>query len=100
MHGVALDVHAEDRLGLRGRLVGVAGELHAAGLAPAAGLHLGLDDDLRAEPRGDLPGFLGSGRDAARQDRHAMRGEQFLRLVLHQVHGCVLSSHSLQSTGT
>ena len=33
-------------------LVGVLGELHAAGLAPAAHLHLGLDDDRIADALG------------------------------------------------
>ncbi len=49
---VALDVQAEDRLGLGAGVGGVVGELDAAGLAAAAGLHLGLDDDLGAEALG------------------------------------------------
>src|SRR5699024_4546316 len=47
VHGVALDVHAEDLGGLLLRLLGGLGDLHAAGLAAATGLHLGLDDDDR-----------------------------------------------------
>ena len=49
VHDVALDVEAEDRLGLLARLVGGLGQLHAAGLAAAAGLDLRLDDDGGAE---------------------------------------------------
>ena len=41
---VALDVEAEDRLGLLVGLVGGVGKLDATGLATAAGLHLRLDD--------------------------------------------------------
>jgi hypothetical protein len=41
---VALDVHAEDVAGVLAHLVGVVGELDAAGLAAAADLHLGLHD--------------------------------------------------------
>ena len=32
-------------------VVGVVGQLHAAGLAPAAGLHLCLDDDTAGQLR-------------------------------------------------
>ena len=55
---VALDVHPEDVPGVGAHLVGVVGELDAAGLAAAADLHLRLDDDriagrvgLRPRPR-------------------------------------------------
>ena len=44
---VALDVKAEDRLGLLVGLVGGVGELDAAGLTAAARLHLSLDDQQR-----------------------------------------------------
>src|SRR5690606_4640722 len=43
-HGVALDVHPEDVRGVGADLVGVAGELDAAGLAAPAHLDLRLDD--------------------------------------------------------
>ncbi|MBG9885293.1 hypothetical protein ABE10_01555, partial [Bacillus toyonensis] len=42
---VALDVQAQDRLGGLVGLVRALGHLHAAGLAPTAGLDLGLHDD-------------------------------------------------------
>ena len=65
VHGVALDVHAEDLLGLGLGLVRVVGELHAARLAAAADLHLGLDhharlagrDELAPRSRGPPPGW-------------------------------------------
>lgn len=44
---VALDVEAEDRLSFLVGFVGGVGELDAAGLAAAAGLHLRLDDQQR-----------------------------------------------------
>ena len=46
---VALDVHAEDVLGVLAGLVGVRRQLHAAGLAATADLHLGLDHHRVAE---------------------------------------------------
>ena len=51
---VALDVEAEDRLGLLVGLIGGVGELDAAGLAAAAGLHLRLDDQQRRTVREQL----------------------------------------------
>ena len=51
---VALDVEAEDRLGLLVGLVGGVGELDTAGLATAAGLHLRLDDQQRRTVREQL----------------------------------------------
>ena len=68
------------------RLVGVVGELHAARLAPAADLHLGLDDHPAAEAVGDLAGLLHGGGDAAVQHRQPVPGEQRAPLVLVQVH--------------
>src|SRR5215204_635591 len=64
---VPLDVQPEDVLGARLGVLGVVGELHAAGLAAATGLHLRLDDDGLADLPRDrlrLPGRLG---DAARE---------------------------------
>src|SRR3954453_7802947 len=50
---VALHVEAEDVLRPRPVLLGVVGQLDATGLAAAAGLHLRLDDDGRADVAGD-----------------------------------------------
>ena len=51
---VALDVEAEDRLSLLVGFVGGVGELDAAGLAAATGLHLRLDDQQRRTVRQQL----------------------------------------------
>jgi hypothetical protein len=90
VHGVALDVHAQDLAGLVVGLVRAVGQLDAAGLPAAAGLHLGLDHDQRMALGGEL------GRGHARLLRRpghlaglhgdAVLGEQFLRLILKQVH--------------
>ena len=45
LHHVALDVEPEDVAGVQAHLVGVGGQLHAAGLAAATHLHLRLDHD-------------------------------------------------------
>src|SRR5580704_386125 len=89
-HGVALDVHAEDPLGLGLRLVRVAGELYAARLAAPADLDLRLDDhpglSSRDELGRDLAGLLRSGGHLALLDRNAMVSEELLSFVLKQVH--------------
>jgi hypothetical protein len=90
VHGVALDVHAEDLLRLGLGLVGVAGQLHPAGLAAPAGLDLGLDHDARLAGRdelgGDGTGLRRCPGDLALLDRNAVGSEEILRLVLEQVH--------------
>jgi hypothetical protein len=48
VHGVAADVHAEDRRGVLLRLVAIVRQLDAAGLAAAADLDLRLDDHREA----------------------------------------------------
>ena len=95
VHGVALDVHAED---LRGDLLGLLDgrrQLDAAGLAAAAGLDLRLDDDLaaalRQQPLGRRAGLLRGLGDGAAQHGHAVLLEQVARLVLEEVHGSVLA---------
>ena len=86
VHDVALDVEAEDVAGVQAHLVGVGGQLDAAGLPPPADLHLGLDDDRVA-------GLLGCGHrlidgvgDAAGGHRDAVAGEVLLALVFEQIH--------------
>jgi len=90
VHGVALDVHAEDLAGLGVGLVRAVRQLHAAGLPSSAGLHLRLHHHQRValagEFGGDVPCFLGGARDLARLHGHAVLGEQVLRLILKQVH--------------
>ena len=90
VHGVALDVHAQDLTGLVVGLVRAVGQLDAAGLTTAARLDLGLDHDQRMALGGEL------GRGLARLFRRAgdlsglhgdaVLGEQLLRLILKQVH--------------
>ena len=67
VHGVALDVHAEDVLGAGHGVLGGLGELDAAGLAAATGLHLGLDDDASALLLGGRCGVLGLRRRRCRR---------------------------------
>ena len=90
VHGVALDVHAEDLLTRRSRLVGRLRDLDAAGLAAAAGLHLRLDHDDAAALRTDLLGrrtdrLGGVGHDPG-EHGNPVRLEHVPRLVLEQVH--------------
>ena len=86
MDRVALDVHAEDVAGAGERLVRPGGQLDAAGLAPAAGLDLGLDDDGTAETGSDRARLVGGGGHAAGKGRDPVLAEEVLGLVLEQVH--------------
>ncbi len=86
LHDVALDVEAEDRLRGLLRLVGRPGDLHAAGLAAAAGLHLRLDHDGAAESLSGGSRLLGGVRDDAREHGDAVVLEQVARLVLEEIH--------------
>ena len=86
LHDVALDVHAEDVAGVGAHLVGVVGELDAAGLAAAADLHLRLDDHRVAGRLGRGDRLVDGVGDAARGDRDVVAGEVLLALVLEQVH--------------
>ena len=54
---VSVDLQAEDVAGVALGLVGRVGELDAAGLHPAAGEHLRLDDDGAADALGDVAGL-------------------------------------------
>ena len=80
------DVHAEDRVGVLARLLGVLGDLDPAGLAAAADQDLGLDRAGVADPlrRGD--GVVDRVGDLAARHGDAVLGEQLLALVLEEVH--------------
>ena len=81
-----LDVHAEDGVGLRLRVIGSVCEFHTAGLASSADLHLSLDDDGSANLEGCLARCRAGRADLTRGDRNLMRAEELLGLVLVQVH--------------
>ena len=81
------ELHAEDLAGERAHFVDRARELDAAALAAATGVDLRLHDPDRSAqlPRG-LHRFVdGKRRDAARH-RNAELAEQFLALVLVDLH--------------
>ena len=77
-------------------LVGGRGQLHAAGLAAAAGLDLGLDDGTPppVAPICSAAARASSGvvGDVAGQHRYTVLREEVPRLVLEQVHECPSSS--------
>ena len=86
MDGVPLDVHSENGLGLCLSSIGCVGELHAAGLATAADLHLRLHDDGAADLACGLVRRSTRRAHLARGDRNMVLSEQVLGLVLVQVH--------------
>ena len=62
-------------------------ELDAASLAPAAGMHLGLDHPHRPAQRpGGRRGLLRTGRNAARRHGNSVASKDVLRLKLVQIH--------------
>ena len=67
-------------------LVGVVGELDAAGLAAAADLHLGLDDDGVAGGLGLGDRLVDRSATPPGTDRDAEAGEVLLALVLEEIH--------------
>ncbi len=83
---VAVDLQAEDELGVLGRLVGRVGELHAAGLHPPARQHLRLDHDRAGDLRGDPPRLLRRRGEAVLGDGDARLRDDLSRLVLEEAH--------------
>ena len=81
------DVHAEDRVGVGARLLGVLGDLDPAGLAAAADQHLRLDRAGVADTLGGGDRVLDRGGDLATGHGDAVLGEQLLALILEKVHG-------------
>ncbi len=65
----SLEIHAENRLRLRGGLVGSRGELDPSRLSPAADENLRLDDDGAADFLRRLPGVIGVEHETARRNR-------------------------------
>ena len=82
----ALDLEVEDRAGGLLGLLGRLRDLDAAGLAAAAGLDLGLDDDDATDLLRGRASVLGGLDGLAECAGHSVLGEELLRLVLHQVH--------------
>ena len=94
---VAVDVQAEDRLGVLSGLVGRVGELDPAGLPAAAGQHLGLDDDLAAELLGRRARLVRRRREPPLGDGDAEPLEELLALVLVEIHrAATLTEHRCQ----
>jgi hypothetical protein len=78
--------HSEDLIGQLDRFVGVVGELDAAALAAAAGVDLGLDDDLAAELLGRSPCRAGLGDDDASRHRNAVLSQHLFALIFVDFH--------------
>jgi hypothetical protein len=78
--------HAAHLLEELGGLVRGLGELHPAALAPAPGVDLGLDHAPAAVLLGDAAGFGGVPCHPAVRSRDVELPEQFLGLVLVDVH--------------
>ncbi len=68
------------------RLLGALHDLDPAGLAPAAGVDLRLDDARPAQLARERAGFLGGRRHAPLGHRHAERSQQLFGLVFVDVH--------------
>ena len=83
---MAVDVQPEDRLGVLRGLVRRVCELDPARLPSAPGQHLGLDDDLAADLLGGGSGLLRGRGDTPLRDRDPEALEEFLSLVLVEVH--------------
>jgi hypothetical protein len=83
---VALDVHAEDVTGHPRSVRGIGRQLHAACLAPAAGLDLGFDHDTSADLLSSRSRLLGGADHVIPPPGYAVLGEQFVCLMLKQIH--------------
>ncbi len=81
-----LDLELQDRAGCLLGFLGRLGDLDATCLATATGLDLGLDDDDATDLLGGRASVLRSFNGDAEGASHSVLREDFLRLVLHQVH--------------
>ena len=84
------------------RLVRVGRQLDAAGLAPAAHLHLGLDHHRVADAVGDLHRLGHRGDRCAVGHRDAVAREQLLALIFEEIHAVRhggRSQHDAPQTG-
>ena len=83
---VPVDLELEDLLRVGGSLLRVVGELHAAGLHPAAGQHLGLDHGRASDALRDLAGLLGRAREPVVGHRYPGALHYLARLVFEESH--------------
>src|SRR6266550_4449483 len=88
LDGKTLDRELEDLGGDCLRLLGCLRQLYSARLATATGVNLGLDDDGRSKFAGDLFRLLRRRCNLTGRDRDAVLPEDFLCLVLVDVHSC------------
>ena len=82
----SLDLEGEDRAGGLLGLLRRLRDLHAAGLAPAAGLDLRLDDHDATDLLGSRASVLRGLDGLAEGSGHSVLGEELLRLKFHQIH--------------
>ena len=78
---VTLDVEAENVGGVGAALLGVFGQLHAAGLAAASGVDLSLHHHRVADAIGDGDGVVDVAGGLAGRNRYAVFGEELLALI-------------------
>ena len=83
---VAVDVQAEDRLGVLSGLLGRVRELDPAGLTAPPGQDLRLDDDLAADLLRGRARLFRRRRKPSLGDGNAEPLEELLALVLVEVH--------------
>ena len=90
LHDVALDVQTQDVRGVGEGFLGRGRVLHPTGFAAPTGFHLSLHHHRPADLRGDGLGVRGGSRHPSGSRRNLVFGEQFLRLILEKVHGCLV----------
>ena len=98
-HPSAGDLEGEDLRRSRLGLIRGGGQLHAAGLAPAAGQDLGLDHDRDGKPLGGSPGVRRGGRHFAGEGRDPVAGEDLLAAELLELHARERTRPAAVATG-
>ena len=86
MHDVAVDVETEDTTRVFSHIVEGGGILHPTGFPATTGVDLSLDHHRASEPPGSSHRRLNRKGQLTGRNRHVVAGEQFLALVLEQVH--------------
>ena len=85
--------HAQHLFGNFGRFGGILGDLYAAALASAARMNLRLHNHAAADLLGRRFGLFHRVRHFSSRDRHAVFGEDRLRLILVNFHSLDRRSH-------